>query len=70
MEVFSFYPALLRLVGPAPVGSNPDFYIMLNRLQDVAQSNNIEEIPLLISKLLPDFSHATNKVAAKLFKNS
>jgi len=42
MEVFSFYPALLRLVGPAPVGSNPDFYIMLNRLQDVAQSHNIE----------------------------
>ncbi len=62
------HPKILRATRATE--SNTDFYIMLNKLQEVAQSHNIEDIPVLISKMLPEFSHATNKVAAKLFKTS
>jgi FlaA1/EpsC-like NDP-sugar epimerase len=60
------HPKILRATRAAD--NNPDFYIMLNKLQEVAQAHNIEDIPVLISKMLPEFNHATNKTAPKLIK--
>ena len=62
------HPKILRATRATE--SNPEFYIMLNKLQEVAQAHNIEDIPLLISKMLPEFNHATNKTATKLYKAS
>ena len=62
------HPKILRATRATE--SNPEFYIMLNKLQEVAQAHNIEDIPLLISKMLPEFNQATNKIATKLYKTS
>jgi FlaA1/EpsC-like NDP-sugar epimerase len=60
------HPKILRATRAAD--NNPEFYIMLNKLQEMAQAHNIEDIPVLISNMLPEFSHATNKIAPKLQK--
>jgi FlaA1/EpsC-like NDP-sugar epimerase len=60
------HPKILRATRATE--NNPDFYILLNKLQEVAQAHNNEDIPSMISKMLPEFKHAPNKITNKLIK--
>ncbi len=62
------HPKILRATRAAQ--GNPEFYVLLNKLQEVALAHNNEEIPSILSKLLPEFKHAinNNKIVSKILK--
>ncbi len=53
------HPKILR--AKKSTETNPVFYTLLNELQETALAHNNEPIPLILSKMLPEFKHALNK---------
>ena len=53
------HPKILR--AKRDCNQNPEFYNLLNELQEVAKSHNNEAILNLLNTLLPEFAHAPNK---------
>lgn len=60
------HPKILR--AKKATETNPDFYTLLNELQDVADLHNNEAIPQILSEMLPEFKHAPNRVIKKVLK--
>ena len=54
------HPKILR--AKKATNQNPEFYNILNELQETAKTHNSEAIIAILSKLLPEFSHAPNKL--------
>lgn len=54
------HPKILRAKRAA--SKHPEFYNLLNELQEVAKNHNNEAILTLLSTLLPEFNHAPNKL--------
>lgn len=54
------HPKILRAKRAA--NKHPEFYNLLNELQEVAKNHNNEAILTLLSTLLPEFNHAPNKL--------
>ena len=60
------HPKILRAT--KATDTNPDFYVLLNELQEVAEVHNNEAIPKIIVKMLPEFVHSPNKLFKKVLK--
>ncbi len=54
------HPKILR--AKKATNQNPEFYNLLNELHEVAKTHNNEQVINLLSTLLPEFSHAPNKL--------
>jgi len=54
------HPKILR--AKKAVNPNPEFYNLLNELQEIAKTHNSEPIIEMLGKLLPEFAHAPNKI--------
>ncbi len=54
------HPKILR--AKKATNQNPEFYNLLNELQEVAKTHNSEGILKMLATLLPEFSHAPNKL--------
>lgn len=62
------HPKILRAKRAAD--TNPDFYTLLNELQESAKTHNTEAILELISKMLPEFRHSPNKLKKEVVYNN
>ncbi len=62
------HPKILRAKRAAD--TNPDFYTLLNELQESAKTHNTEAILELISKMLPEFKHSPNKLKKEVVYNN
>ena len=60
------HPKILRAT--KATDTNPEFYILMNELQQVAELHNNEAIPDIIVKMLPEFVHSPNKQFKKVLK--
>ena len=58
------HPKILR--AKKSTETNPVFYTLLNELQETALAHNNEPIPLILSKMLPEFKHALNKTKKEI----
>ncbi len=54
------HPKILR--AKKATNQNPEFYNLLNELQETAQTHNNEAIIKLLNTLLPEFAHAPNQL--------
>ncbi len=54
------HPKILRAKKSSD--TNPNFYTLLNKLEAAAISHNNELITPILSKMLPEFNHAPNKI--------
>ena len=54
------HPKILR--AKKATNQNPEFYNLLNELQETAKTHNNEAIIKLLSTLLPEFAHAPNQL--------
>lgn len=53
------HPKILR--AKKSVETNPDFYFLLNKLEEIATAHENEMIVSILTELLPEFNHAPNK---------
>ncbi len=58
------HPKILRAT--KATDTNPEFYVLLNELQEVAELHNNEAIPNIIVKMLPEFVHSPNRLFKKV----
>jgi FlaA1/EpsC-like NDP-sugar epimerase len=58
------HPKILRAIRCTDV--HPDFYVLMNKLFEVAQAHNNTPIPELLAEMLPEFNHALNKPVKKI----
>jgi FlaA1/EpsC-like NDP-sugar epimerase len=57
------HPKILR--AKKCTDTNPDFYELLNELQEVSQAHKNEMIAPILQKILPEFNHAVNNGTVK-----
>ncbi len=62
------HPKILR--AKKAVNANPDFYTLLNELQDVAKTHQPDGILEMLAKMLPDFRHSPNKLKKETVYNN
>lgn len=55
------HPKILR--AKKSTDANPNFYSLLNKLEDAAIAHSKEMIIPILSKMLPEFNHAENKIS-------
>lgn len=61
------HPKILRAKRSSE--SNPEFYTLLNELNEVAKSHSHDAILQILYKMLPEFMHATNKLKKEALLN-